>query len=134
VAAYLLDTNHLSPLVTSGHLLRKRVLRQHAQGDQFSIAVPALTEFLFGLHLTPRATANFLEWEQLQDQFGYYTISVAEARDAAAMQASLRRAGRQLTTVDALIAIVAIRNSLILLTTDGDFRAIPQLMQENWLK
>jgi predicted nucleic acid-binding protein len=38
-----------------------------------------------------------------------------------------------LETVDSLIAVIALRNDLTLLTTDGDFKPIPQLKRENWL-
>ena len=63
---YMLDTNHLSPLVTQGHHLRIRVLELQTQGNTFDIAVPALTEFLFGILLTPRVATNLEEWEELQ--------------------------------------------------------------------
>jgi len=33
-----------------------------------------------------------------------------------------------------LIAAVALRYDLVLLTTDRDFLAVPHLMQENWLR
>ena len=49
------------------------------------------------------------------------------------LQLALRRRGRQLETVDSLIAAVTLRYSLILLTTDKDFQAVPGLPQENWL-
>lgn len=51
MARYLLDTNHLSPLVTVGHRLRNRVLAGLANGDEFAIPVPALAEFLFGIRI-----------------------------------------------------------------------------------
>jgi len=38
-----------------------------------------------------------------------------------------------LATIDALIAITALRYDLTLLTTDGDFQAVPVLRLENWL-
>lgn len=134
MASYLLDTNHLSPLVTLGHPLRARVLTRHNSGDEFSIPVPVLTEFLYGIRLTPRAIASLREWDLLQDRFGYYTVGVVDAQEAAELQVALRRTGWQLATVDALIATIAIRNNLILLTTDGDFRPIRQLAQENWIR
>jgi len=59
-------------------------------------------------------------------------IEETGAMDAAALQLSLRRRGRQLETVDALIATAAPGNALILLTTDGEFRPVPGLITENW--
>lgn len=47
---------------------------------------------------------------------------------------TLRRSGRQLATVDALIGAVALRYNLTLLSTDGDFTAIADLRLENWLR
>ena len=133
MARYLVDTNHLSPLVTYGHPLRERVLIQLNQGNEFAIPAPVLTEFLFGILLVPRAKANQMEWERLRDAFGYYAIGREEAEEAAALQIALRLQGRQLATVDALIATLAVRNGLILLTTDRDFEPIRQLQRENWL-
>ncbi len=52
---------------------------------------------------------------------------------AANSQIQLRQRGWQLGTVDALIAVIALRYDLTLLTTDGDFNAVPDLKHENWL-
>jgi predicted nucleic acid-binding protein len=133
MAVYLLDTNHISPLVTPAHPLRKRVLNSLQAGDTFSIAVPALTELLFGISILPRARQNLEEWEHLKPSFNYYDIDRQHAEQAAKLQVALRRQGWQLETVDALIATVALQNNLILLTTDNDFSPISELQQENWL-
>ena len=133
MAQYLLDTNHLSPLVTQGHQLRERVLLRVTQGDGFAIAAPALCEFLFGIQRVPRAAANMAEWKRLSVNFGYHDIRRKDAEDTANLQVLLRSQGWQLATIDALIAIVALRSEAILLTTDRDFTAISGLQQENWL-
>lgn len=133
MASYLLDTNHISPLVTVGHSLRKKVLARLGTGDDFAIPVPALTEMLFGISLLPRSETNLAEWENLRGRFSYYSIDRLLAEQAAELQIALRRRGQQLSTVDALIAAVALRHNLILLTTDKDFNAISQLKLENWL-
>ena len=133
MADFLLDTNHASPLVVAVHPLRRRVLSSLQAGDTFSIAVPALTEVLFGISLLPRAKSNVEEWENIKPRFNYYIIDRSDAEQATALQIALRRRGRQLATVDALIATVALRYDLILLTTDGDFDAIPDLKRANWL-
>lgn len=133
MAAYLLDTNHLSPLVTPGHALRGRVLQRLHLDDHFCIPLPALTEFLYGIQVLPRAKANVAEWDRLKESFFYYELDRADAYEAARLQVALRRRGRQLATVDALIATVALRYGLTLLTTDRDFEPIQQLQQENWL-
>lgn len=133
MARYILDTNHISPLVTKGHYLRRRVLDSQEQGNTFGIAAPALTEFLFGILLTPRVKANLNEWEKIQPGFDFLGIRRQEAEQAAELQAILRKRGWQLATIDALIATVALRDELILLTTDKDFDAVPNLQTQNWL-
>ncbi len=133
MADYLLDTNHASPLVVVAHPLRQRVLSSLQAGDTFSIAVPVLTELLFGISLLPRAKSNLAEWENLKTRFSYYVIDRPDAEQAAALQIALRRRGRQLATVDALIATIALRYDLILLTTDTDFDTVLDLKRANWL-
>jgi tRNA(fMet)-specific endonuclease VapC len=133
MAAYLVDTNHLSVLVTKQHPLRYQILRRIQLGDEFSLAAPALTELLYGIQTLPRASQNVQEWINLSVIFGLYGIDRQDAEQAATLQIGLRRIGWQLNTVDALIAAIALRNDRILLTTDKDFSAIPGLQVENWL-
>jgi predicted nucleic acid-binding protein len=133
MAGYLLDTNHLSPLMTLGHPLRQQVFQSLEAGHRFAITVPALVEMLFGIGMLPRAEQNQAEWERLRPKFECYIPDEADAKRAATLQIQLRRRGWQLATIDALIAAVALRYNLTLLTRDRDFTAIAALSQENWL-
>ena len=130
---YLLDTNHASPLVTLPHPLRVQVLRAIRAGDSFALTTANLTELLFGISLTPRAAHNTLEWERWRNSLDVYLVEEEDAERAARLQVLLRRRGWQLKTIDALIAAIALRYDLTLLTTDGDFDAVPDLKHENWL-
>jgi predicted nucleic acid-binding protein len=130
---YLLDTNHLSPLVTLDHPLRNKILLQIKAGDLFAIAALALNEFLFGIGTTKRAQQNWQEWEFLRPSFTYYRIDVDDAEKAARLRINLRTRGRQLEAIDSMLAIIALGNDLTLLTTDKDFLVVPSLKQENWM-
>lgn len=130
---YLLDTNHASPLVTIGHPLRLRVLQNLQDGHSFALCVPSLAETLYGISVLPRADENRAEWGRLRPLLPCYIPDEQDAAHAADLRIALRRQGRQLETVDSLIAVIALRNDLVLLTTDGDFKDIPQLKRENWL-
>jgi predicted nucleic acid-binding protein len=132
LANYLLDTNHAAALVTLGHPLRQRVLLRLQAGDTFAITVPVVAETLCGIGLLPRATQNLAEWGRLRPNFTCYIPDEADAENAAALQRALRRQGCQLETVDAFIAVVALRYDLVLLTSDNDFAPVPKLTQENW--
>jgi len=72
MANYLLDTNHISPLVTLEHPLRVQIMRRVRQGDSFSIPTVALSEFIFGIISLPRAKHNRAEWKLLEHRFDYY--------------------------------------------------------------
>lgn len=61
-----------------------------------------------------------------------YQIEESDAEQAAELQILLRKKGWKLDTIDAMIAIVALRYDLILLTSDKDFSAVPELKTENW--
>ncbi len=130
---YLLDTNHLSPLVTLNHPLRHRFFEARTSGHTFALTVPTLTETIFGISLVPRAAQNLTEWERLMPGLTMYDLDQADAKRAANLQIQLRRRGWQLGTVDALIAAVALRHNLTLLTRDKDFSIINALAQESWL-
>jgi tRNA(fMet)-specific endonuclease VapC len=114
--------------------MRERIFSRLTQGDEFFVPAPALTEFLFGIKMAQRSASNLQEWQRIQDGFRYVAVDCIEAEEAAELQAVLRRVGWQLATVDALIAALALRNNLTLLSTDGDFRFIKQLAQEIWTK
>jgi tRNA(fMet)-specific endonuclease VapC len=133
MAEYLLDTNHASPLVTVGHPLRERILQRLDEGHAFAICVPVLTETLFGISVLPRSALNRSEWKRLRPAVTCYVPDEGDAESAAELQLALRARGWQLETVDSLIAAVALRYNLTLLTTDKDFQAVPGLPQENWL-
>ena len=91
MAAYLLDTNHVSPLVTPGHPLRQRVLQQLDAGDRFAICVPVLTETVFGIGILPRAAQNRAAWTRLQPLLPCYIPDEIDAVLAAELQIALRR-------------------------------------------
>ena len=132
MTAYLLDTNHASPLVTLHHPLRQRVLTALGAGDTFAINVVILAETLYGISVVPRGMHNRATWAQLQPQFTCYEPDASDALRAVDIQVSLRQQGRQLATIDALIVVTALRYDLILLTTDNDFQAVPGLRCVNW--
>lgn len=133
MANYLLDTNHASPLVTIGHPLRDKILESREQGDTFALCVPVIAETRFGIGVLPRAKSNLEEWQRLKPLLATYALDANDAELAVDLQLSLRKTGWQLASFDALIAAVALRYDLILLTTDRDFQAVEGLLTENWL-
>ena len=130
---YLIDTNHASPLVTPGHPLRVRFDRELVAGAGFVLCPVVRSETRFGLLTTPRARANLREWGRLSARMTAARLRPGDADLAADLRLFLRVRGRQLELADSLIAAVALRLDLILLTTDRDFHPIPGLRTDTWL-
>lgn len=133
MADYLLDSNHANRLIDPNHHTRLRIRTAMAHGDGFYLILPVITETVFGFSILPRAVRNRLEWQAVRPSLALLDLDEVHATDAADLQVQLRRGGRQLTIVDALIAAVALRHDLVVLTTDNDFRYVPQLRLENWV-
>jgi predicted nucleic acid-binding protein len=130
---FLLDTNHAASLVTPNHPVRQQMLSCLQNGDTFAVTVPVVTETLFGLGVLPRAALNLAEWARLRKNMTCHIPNESDAESAATLQCTLRRQGWQLSTVDALIAVTALRYDLTLLTSDEDFLSVPGLQRENWI-
>jgi predicted nucleic acid-binding protein len=133
VANYLLASNHANRLVDPHHPMRQRIRAAIARGDTFYVILPVITETVCGFSMLPRAVRNRLEWQVVRPSLALLDLDEAHATDAADLQVRLRRGGRQLTIVDAFIAAAALRDDLIVLTTDNDFGHVPELRRENWL-
>ncbi len=133
MADYLVDTNHLNRLIDPGHPFRARFAAGLGAGDTFSLILPLITETVSGFSILPRAARNWTEWHTIRPSLMLRPLDETDALEAAALQVALRRQGRQLATVDALIAVVALRYDLTLLTTDGDFAPVLTLQVESWL-
>lgn len=133
MAGYLLDSNHANRLIDPQHPTRLRIRAAIAQGDVFYLILPVITETVFGFSILPQAARNRLEWQAVRPSLALLDLDESHALDAADLQVQLRRSGRQLTIVDALIAVAAVRHQLAVLTTDADFAAIPFVRLENWV-
>ena len=130
---YLIDANHASPLVTPGHPLRARFDREALAGAEFSLCPVARCETRFGLLTTPRAAANLKRWDRAVARTTVVRLRPADADLAADLRLFLKVRGRQLALADSLIAAVALRLDLTLLTTDRDFSPVPGLRTDDWL-
>jgi len=133
MTSYLLDTNHLGRLIDPLRPLMARVQAAIDVKDVFYIILPVITEAIFGFSILPRAKQNQAEWERLRPLLALQELDEKDAVEAAQLQVKLRSVGYQLKTVDALIATIALRYKLTLLTTDRDFTPIQSLRLENWL-
>lgn len=61
-----------------------------------------------------------------------WPLEPAIARVYAEVHAALRAKGRVLSAVDIMLAALARRTRLTILTTDRDFEALPDIPKESW--
>ncbi|MEZ4657983.1 MAG: type II toxin-antitoxin system VapC family toxin [Caldilineaceae bacterium] len=133
MADYLLDTNHASPLVTIGHPLRAMFSERREAGDTFALCVPVIVETKFGIGILPRAKANLEEWQRLKPLLTVYAADANDAELAVIFSLLCEKTVGSWRVLSALIAAIALRYRLTLLTTDRDFQTVEGLLTENWL-
>jgi tRNA(fMet)-specific endonuclease VapC len=68
------------------------------------------------------------------DQFELWRFDERAAEEFGKIKADLRKKGRPIQDVDVQIAAIPNTNHLTLLSADGGFAAVEQLLIENWLR
>lgn len=134
MAKYLLDTNHLARAVSARSPLLARMLEQRRAGDRFGTCVPVLCEIEVGRVRVkdPHKYKRLLD-KLLHDLVTVWPMNQECAEFYGAVYAELKAKGRALSQVDMMIAAMARQGGLIVLTTDRDFEALPDIPTENWL-
>jgi predicted nucleic acid-binding protein len=130
---YFLDANHLSVAIRRPAALRERIAEQRRRGDLFGTFVPALCEVEAGLRqlASPSGHRNWLAnlrklraWPVAEDSIRAYGEFHALARER----------GRALSFVDLLLLGMAHQLGAVVLTTDKDFDAFPEVDHESWVE
>lgn len=130
---YLLDTNHLADAVRRVSRIRDRIRRRRLAGDRFGTCGPTLCELEAGIQQTTKPEASRRRLNRLLNEVKLWSIDPAVAEVFGAVHLELQRAGRALSQVDRMLAALVRHMNLILLTTDQDFQALPDIPTENWL-
>lgn len=89
-----------------------------AEGDRLRMPAPVLFELWVGAARAGRRTSERQQLELLETSYEAVEFDAADARAAGTLQATLRRAGRALGTVDAQLAGMAQARSEALVTGD----------------
>jgi predicted nucleic acid-binding protein len=130
---YLLDTNHLSRALGVVSPLRDRLRLVHRQGFRLATCWPALCELQEGIVFTadPARYRRTLEAVLKEVRIWPMNWGVVEHHGEFAKLAKKR--GRALSTTDMILAAFAWKDNAVLLTTDRDFEAFPEIKTENWV-
>ena len=130
---YLLDTNHLGQAITRDSLVRHRLEQGRLAGARFATCIPVLCELEVGIQQVRYPEEYRRNLHRLLSHVRIWPIDLETARLYGEIHQKLRRIGRVLSSVDKMVAALASQMRVKVLTTDGDFKALPEIKTENWL-
>jgi tRNA(fMet)-specific endonuclease VapC len=132
MAAYLLDTNHLSAALNKVSPVRDRIFRAKREGARFATCWPVLCELEAGIVNTKQPERNRRTLGDLMEKIRIWPQDWVVVRKYGEIVQLLSRRGRVLSPVDVTLAAFALIENATLLTTDLDFQALPEIQVENW--
>jgi predicted nucleic acid-binding protein len=118
--AVALDSSFLIDLMRSTPAAQARLTCLESSGELASIPSPALYELLTGT-LAQRGRSEARRLEAFLQGFPSLPLDREAALRAAEIRVELIGVGREKPHIDVLIAGIALRNSVALLTNDRDF-------------
>jgi predicted nucleic acid-binding protein len=130
--AYLLDTNHLGMAVDPTSVVGQRIFESRLSGVRLGTCLPVLCEVEAGLRHVRHKVKYRRNLEHLLLQLRLWPIDLKTTRIYGDVYIELRRRGRALSQVDIMVAALARQMTLIVLTTDGDFEALPDIQTADW--
>jgi len=131
VTSYLLDTNAVSDLIANQSSVIRHLAEHLATDDQVGLCRPVHYEILRGLfwrgatskiHTYTQRIIPLLTWIELTD---------LDWEEAARLWADARRRGRQLGDPDLLLAAIAHKETMVLVSSDADFDTF-SVTREDW--
>jgi len=133
VTGYILDTNHLGAALDGDSDAYQRILAARREGMRVGSCPPVLCELAVGIEQTARREANWKALGVFLKQIRIWPIDLPTAQIYGQLYQELRASGRVLSQVDIMVAAIARRMKLTVLTTDRDFEAIQDIKTENWI-
>lgn len=129
----LLDSNHLSAATYQVSPIRDRLRGEMRRGVAFGVCVPILCEVEIGLRQARHEVECRRELGHLLHRIRIWPLEIDLAAHYADIYGNLRDRGRVLSQVDILVAAMCRSEGLMLVSTDRDFEALPDIRTENWL-
>jgi len=126
MADVMLDTSAYSAFNRGDERLRQFF----KDGVQIIVPQIVIGELRAGFALGSRTDENEQLLQRLLDSPNVHTISISDATTKlfAAIFARLKRTGKMMGSNDIWIAALALEHDCLLLTLDGDFARVPDLM------
>src|SRR2546423_1646412 len=115
---YLLDTNHLGDAIRGVSHFRERIHQSIRSGLRFGSCIPVLCELEAGIQQTNSPSDYRRRLKDLLNKVRLWPLDLEVARIYGEIYLDLERRGRVLSQVDMLLAALALRMDVTLLTTD----------------
>ena len=114
--------------------VRERYDEARGLGMRLALSTIALFELRYGAENSDRVERNTRALDALlEDGFDVTAFDAADATEAGAIRAHLRRAGTPIGPYDILIAAQARRRGAVLVTANGrEFERVPGLIVASW--
>jgi predicted nucleic acid-binding protein len=132
--AYLLDTNHMGQAIRVASPLRERIFRSRQAGVRFACTSGVLCELEAGMIQSKDFRRFRRILKLLLNEVRIWPVDHAAVRKFGEVHLLLKQRGRVLSHVDKTLAALALTTNATVLTTDGDFKGIPEVRTENWLR
>lgn len=134
MTGFLLDTNHLSEAIRQVSRIRDRIRLTHRKGIRTGTCVNVICELEAGIQ-NLKGPENYRQrLRELLRNVRIWPIDLDMSRLYGEIHFESRTIGRVLDHVDMLLAVLARRLDLTLLTPDRDFEALPDIRTENCLE
>jgi predicted nucleic acid-binding protein len=130
---YILDSGIITDLINRRKGVDAKASEVVKNGHRLGIGTSVIGEFLAGLEASSNRDRNIDRFERLLSRLRVWPYDEAAARAYAKIASDLRRRGIAIQQIDMQTAAVAFAlGNCIVVSEDGDFKAITGLTVENW--
>jgi tRNA(fMet)-specific endonuclease VapC len=130
---YLLDTNAVSDLINGRRGVRDRARVARQAGGRIGTGLPAVAELYYGAEYSATRADNLELIRVGLLQLTIWPFDMPAAQEYGRLFAELRRRGRLIQPIDAMLAAVARSlGNCTVVSADSDLAAVPGLTVENW--
>jgi tRNA(fMet)-specific endonuclease VapC len=133
VTRFILDTNHVGDGFRKVSAVRDRIQQMKKRGHLFATCGPVLCEVAVGFPEGEAGASMRLRLKRFLTQLKIWQVDLSIVDHYADLYHELKAAGRALSQVDKMVAALARHRSAVILTSDSDFQALPDIPTENWL-
>ena len=133
VKRYLLDTGIVGDYMNRRNGVYGRAQAVAASGGRLGICAPVLGELWTGVFNSATRERNLALLKRHRNQFVVWPFEERAAEQFGKITAQLIRMGRAMQQVDVQIAAIAqCLGNCVVVSSDGDLRAVPDLDVEDW--